>query len=89
MIQGRLAFTSPPQSRGRHMNNDRNRNRHQGDIQTTGAATGHVWRGHLDSHPRGNPNPNRQQNMNHQDNTNRVNHPRGGHSHHRHASIML
>ena len=42
MIQGRLAFTSPPQSRGRHMNNDRNRNRHQGDIQTTGAATGHV-----------------------------------------------
>ena len=47
MIQGRLAFSSPPQSRGRNMNNDRNRNRHQGDIQTTGAATGHVWRGAL------------------------------------------
>ena len=30
MIQVRLAFTSPPQSHGRHMNNDRNRNRHQG-----------------------------------------------------------
>ena len=46
MIQGRLAFTSPPQSRGKHMNKDRNRNRHQGDIQTTGAATSHVWHGH-------------------------------------------
>ena len=87
MIQGRFAFTSPPQSRGRNMNNDRNRNRHHGDIQTTGAATGHVWRGRLDSHPRGNPNPNRQQNINHQDNTNRVNHPRGGHSQHRQARV--
>ena len=46
MIQGRLTFTSSPQSRGRHINKNRNRNRHQGDIQTTGAATGHVWHGH-------------------------------------------
>ena len=52
-----------------------------------GCSTGHVWRGRLDSHPRGNPNPNLQQNMNHQDNTNRVNHPRGGHSHHRQARV--
>ena len=83
VIQGRLSFTSPPQSRGRHLNNNRNGNCHHEDTRTTGTATGHVWRGRLDSHPRGNSNPNRQQNMNHHANTNRFNHPRGGHSRHR------
>ena len=85
VIQGRLSFTSPPQSRGRHLNNNRNGNRHHEDTRTTGTATGHLWRGRLDSHPRGNSNPNHQQNMNHHDNTNRFNHPRGGHSRHRQA----
>ena len=83
VIQGRLSFTSPPQSRGRHLNNNRNGN--DEDTRTTGTATGHVWRGRLDSHPRGNSNPNHQQNMNYHDNTNRFNHPRGGHSRHRQA----
>ena len=76
VIQGRLSFTSPPQSRGRHLNNNRNGNRHQGDTRTTGTITSHLWRGRLASNPHGNPNPNRQQNMNHHANINRFNHPR-------------
>ena len=90
VIQGRLSFSSPPQSRGRHLNNNRNGNRHHENTRTTGTATGHVWRGCLDSHPRGNSNPNHQQNMNHHANTNRFNHPRAVIvAIDRHATIIL
>ena len=86
IIQGRLPFTSPDRPRNRRMNNDGNRDSgssQHGGNQNSVTATGHVWRGRLNSDHHGNAN--RPPSINHNANPNWVNNPRGDHGHLRQA----